>query len=184
MRAGAFFGSSFFSVSSAGCVALRNASRFPSGDHAGEAAPFASEVRSRASPPSIGSTQSCGGAFASFLRTKASVRPSGDHRGCESNGPKVSARAAPPSLEITHSALRYSSASASTWTRVNATRAPSGEICGSAAQAKRRRSSGCIGRGEVWACDSVAAAACGGASVWGELMRATPWRERDRNASG
>jgi len=69
----------------------------PSGDHFGSLAPFGRSVKTNASPPDIGSRQSCGGSgfpSLSMARLKASHCPSGDQRGPPSCGPLVSCRGA------------------------------------------------------------------------------------------
>ena len=67
----------------------------PSGSHTGSETPSGRLLTRRASPPApIGSTQSC--APLSRVETNATVRPSGDHRGCRSDpGPAVSCRPCP-----------------------------------------------------------------------------------------
>jgi hypothetical protein len=131
----------FAGSSSAGFVPLVNASRLPSGDHAGAPAPFASAVIATASPPVIGSTWSWPGFSASLTRMNASVLLSGDQRAWLSLSPLVSGRGGPPLHSRIHSAVRYSSASRSTLTRVNTMRWPSGDMRGSAIQTKSSRSS-------------------------------------------
>src|SRR5439155_25322987 len=65
-----------------------------SGSHSGSDTASGRLVTRRASPPATGSTHSC--APFSRVETKASVRPSGDQRGCRSEpGPTVSWRADP-----------------------------------------------------------------------------------------
>ena len=89
-RPGSFFGlARVVSSSSAGLVRLVNASRRPSGDQAGAEAPPFSRVSCVGSPPVIGSRWIWVG-LSSVARTNASVRPSGDHRGCPSRWPAVS----------------------------------------------------------------------------------------------
>src|SRR2546422_1716443 len=63
-------------------MSLVTSSALPSGSHTGSNTPSGREVTRRASPPARGSTQSC----APFCRvdTKASVFPSGAHRGWRS----------------------------------------------------------------------------------------------------
>ena len=136
-RPGSFFGfARVVSSSIAGWVPLANAMRLPSGDHAGEDAPPLRRVSWVASPPDIGRRWICPG-FPSEPRTNASVVPSGDQRGCPSRGPAVSGRGAPPAVSASQMLVRYSSAAESVVTRTKATRAPSGEICGSATQTNR-----------------------------------------------
>src|SRR4029077_14387819 len=68
----------------------------PSGSHRGSETPSGRLDRRRPSPPATGSTHS----WAPFSRvdTKASVRPSGDHRGCRAEpGPVVSCLGDAPS---------------------------------------------------------------------------------------
>ena len=60
-RPGSCFGfTRVLSSSSAGFVPLRKAMFLPSGDHAGDAAPFLSLVSAVGSPPVIGSSWICG----------------------------------------------------------------------------------------------------------------------------
>ena len=74
------------------------ASRDPSGDHSASVAPRAKEVTTAASPPSAGMTATWAGFPSSpVARRKARRVPSGDHRGRESTGPWVKARASAPS---------------------------------------------------------------------------------------
>src|SRR5216117_81920 len=102
----------------------------PSGNHTGSDAPSARIDTLRASPPAIGSTQTC--APPSRVETNASVLPSGDQRGWRSEpGPPVSCRAFPAATSTTQTrdTLRLS------WSdgveTVYATHCPSGESCGS-----------------------------------------------------
>ena len=112
-------------------------------------------MSARASPPFAGMTKiSLGGFFRSLpfgipwrSETNASQRPSGDHRGAASSrGPKVKRAAAEvPSNGTIQTADRYSSLSRSMVRSTNATRSPSGEICGSDANWNEYRSSAVSG---------------------------------------
>src|SRR6266513_5737991 len=111
-------------------MSLTTSNPEPSGNHSGSDAPSARCDTFRASPPAIGSTQTC--APLSRVETKASVLPSGDQRGWRSDpGPPVSGRALPVATSTiqTRETLRLS------WSEgietVYATHFPSGESCGS-----------------------------------------------------
>ena len=88
------------------------------------------------------------GVFASppRLETNASQRPSGDQRGIPSRrSPEVNCRASSePSIRATQTAPRYSFASLSIHHTWYATRAPSGEMRGSATPVSSQTSSGRI----------------------------------------
>src|SRR5262249_10140405 len=147
---------SFFGwARSSGEVVLIKAIIWLSGDHRGELAPLGRSVTFQASPPVIGSRKSCGAgglapapapapgvpAGGSGARRKTSHLPSGDHRGEESWLPLVMRRGAssPPS-ETLQSEVSYPSFFSLTLTFTNATREPSGEICGSPIQLNWKRS--------------------------------------------
>jgi hypothetical protein len=91
-------------------------------------------VRTRASPPPIGSRKTCGTSFSSG-RTNAIHLPSGDHRGEVSRVPLV-IRCGPavPAAGTAYSACSYLLSFSFTVTWANATVVPSGEIWGSAIQ--------------------------------------------------
>src|ERR1044071_5331630 len=76
----------------------------------------------------------------SGARENMTYCPSGDHRGVESRGPFVSCRVSPSAVETVQIAVLYPSFFSLTVTRTNATREPSGEICGSPIQTKLKRS--------------------------------------------
>ena len=90
----------------------------------------------RPSSAARGAARACS-ALGARARTRACV-PSGDQRGCASpvaEGER--ARRRRRAVSASQSAGAVLVGLASTWTRVNATRVPSGEICGSAIQISR-----------------------------------------------
>src|SRR5690349_21027873 len=120
----------------------------PSGSHTGSDTPSGTCDTFRASPPAIGSTQTC--APLSRVETKASVFPSGDQRGWRSEpGPPVRERDLPVATSATHTrdTLRLS------WSdgieTVYATHLPSGESCGSPTDFSAMKSSKVMAR--FWA---------------------------------
>ena len=131
--------------SSAGPVWALNRMRLLSGDHTGFEAPCCINVNWRASPPSVGMSQTWGLPFPCFFcsfsslpagspsrsDTNASHRPSGDQLGLEAfAGPAVKRCASPPSVETNQMAERYSCYCSSIVVTTNATRFPSGEMRG------------------------------------------------------
>jgi hypothetical protein len=102
----------------------------PSGSQIGSAAPSERFDTFRASPPAMGSTQTC--APPSRVEMNASDFPSGDQRGWRSEpGPPVSWRARPVETSAiqTRETLRLSCREGVE--TVYATHLPSGESCGS-----------------------------------------------------
>src|ERR1019366_9464534 len=67
----------------------RNAIRVPSGDHTSPETSQSGLVKGRAPPPSLSTTNSLALPSVSRFEKKASLRPSGDHRGEPSFGPEV-----------------------------------------------------------------------------------------------
>src|SRR5213593_4293567 len=111
-------------------MSLTTSNPEPSGSHNGSDAPSAKLEILCASPPAIGSTQTC--APPSRVEMKASVLPSGDQRGCRSEpGPPVSARALPVATSTTHTRETLRLSSSEGVDTVYATHLPSGESCGS-----------------------------------------------------
>src|SRR5436309_15234777 len=111
-------------------MSLTISSPDPAGIHTGSDAPSGRLETFRAPPPAIGSSHTC--APPSRVEMKASVFPSGDHRGWRSEpGPPVSCRDLPVATSTTQTreTLRLS------WSdgveTVYATHLPSGESCGS-----------------------------------------------------
>src|SRR5690349_13245721 len=102
----------------------------PSGNQTGSDAPSARCETFRASPPAIGSTQTC--APLSRVEMNASVLPSADQRGWRSEpGPPVSCRALPVATSATHTRATLRLSSSDGVATVYATHLPSGDSWGS-----------------------------------------------------
>src|SRR5512133_1984099 len=137
---------------SSGVVLLRKAMRLPSGDHTGWLAPLGRSVMVQASPPPSGRIAICGGvglpiSSLSPPRTNAMEPPSRDQRAPESCLPLViRIGAVLPLVATVQMEVSYPVRLSSTITRVNATRRPSGESCGSVIHVNRKRSLSLMGR--------------------------------------
>src|SRR2546423_6015613 len=102
----------------------------PSGNQSGSEAPSARLETLRASPPAIGSTQTC--APPSRVEMNARVFPSGDQRGCRSEpGPFVTWRDLPVAISTTHTRAMLRLSWSDGVETVYATHFPSGDSCGS-----------------------------------------------------
>src|SRR6185295_1765297 len=111
-------------------MSLTTSSPDPSGIHTGSDAPSGRCDTLRASPPAMGNTHTC--APLSRVEMNASIRPSGDQRGCRSDpGPPVSCRAFPVATSATHTRATLRLSWSDGVETVYATHLPSGDNCGS-----------------------------------------------------